>query len=391
MGHFYLGLALLERADFGAGDRELKRSHELVEHSQKLRATSLDVNDLGAFNESSQRIAEIQPLSPSGYARAAEVELARDHQDAAEAWLEDAIKNVPNSPTGYARMGMLRVLQSNNVEAEQLFEKALVLDSDDPNAIAGLMHLYVTQSQPARALNRLQAQIAKVPGSSDLQVVLARFYLDQNDLVNADQASAKAVQFDNRNADAYLTMSKVLRMRGDWKQATSLIQQWLHSIPTQRGYVELGELYEGEGQWQQAQDAFQTALKQDPGYTIAANDLARSLIEHDGNIDVAVSLATMIRSNEPLNPSYADTLGWAYYKKGIYRSARAQFEEAVSKMPKNAETHYHLGLTYRKLAETSKAEDELKIVLQLDPKFKYADIVKNNLASLNPKQFGSIR
>ena len=292
---------------------------------------------------------------------------------------------------GYTRLGMLRVLQGNLVEAEQLFEKGLMQDSDDPDAIAGLMHAYIAQNQTARALSRLQEQIVKVPNSSDLQVALARFYLDQNDLEHATAAAAKAVQLDDRSTDAYLTMSKVLRTRGDLTQAVALIEKWIHIIPTQRGYVELGELYESQGQWQQAQNAFQTALKQDPGYGIAANDMARSLIEHDGNIDVAVSLATMIRSNEPINPTYADTLGWAYYKKGVYRSARALFEEAVEKMPNNAEAHYHLGLAYRKLAETSKAEDELKIVLQLDPKFKYADVVKTNLASLDPKQFGASR
>jgi cellulose synthase operon protein C len=220
---------------------------------------------------------------------------------------------------------------------------------------------------------------------------LARFYLDQNDIGRANEAAQKALQLDRKNADAYMTKSRILRLQGTLTPAIELIDKWVHESPSPQGYVELGELYESDGKWQQAQEAFKTALKQEPGFNVAADNLARSLLDHDGNLDIAVTLSTTARANEPVNPRYADTLGWAYYKKGIYRSARALFEEAVSKMPDNAEAHYHLGLTYRKLAETSKAEEQLKIVLQLDPKFKHADAVRDNLASLNSKQFGSVR
>lgn len=391
MAHFYLGLALLQRGDFGAGDREIRQSEALVEQSRKQRVASLDFNDLRQFNNSSQRIAEMQPLSPRGYAKAAEVEVARGHLDTAERWLQDAMKYAPENPIGYTKLAAVRVLQGNSVEAEQLFEKALSCDADNAEAATGLAQLYVAENQPARALSRLESQVAKAPDSSALQVVLARFYLDQGNMTFAGQAAAKAVKLDPKNEDAYLVSSKVMRKSGQLDDATRLIQGWVHASPTPEGYVELGELYEANGKWQQAQESFQTALRYEPGFNVAADDLARSLIEHDGNIDVAVTLVTEARSNEPLNPRFADTLGWAYYQKGLYRSARPLLEEAVSKMPANAEARYHLGLTYRKLAETSKAEEELKQVLQLDPRFKHADIVKDNLASLNPKQFGTNR
>jgi cellulose synthase operon protein C len=391
MARFYLGIVLLQRGDFGAGDREIKQSQALVEQSQKLRAASLDFNDIGVFNSSSQRIAEIQPLSPEGYASLAELEIGRGHLDKAEQWLQDAIRFAPANPAGYAKLAEVRVLQGNNSEAEQLFEKALAQDADDPQSATGLTDLYVKQNQPAKALGRLEAQVAKAPDSSALQVVLAKFYADQGNLAFAGQASAKALKLDPKNADAYLVSSRIMRTSGKLRDATQLIEGWVQASPSPRGYVELGELYEADGKWQQAQESFQAALKSGPGFNIAADNLARSLMEHDGNTDVAVTLITQARANEPVNPRFADTLGWAYYKKGLYRSARPLLEEAVYKMPNNAEARYHLGLTYRKLAETSKAEEELKQVLRLDPGFKHADVVKDNLASLNPKQFGTNR
>jgi Tfp pilus assembly protein PilF len=69
----------------------------------------------------------------------------------------------------------------------------------------------------------------------------------------------------------------------------------------------------------------------------------------------------------PNSPSTADTLAWAYYHKGNYTSARDLLEDAVKESPNNAALHYHLGLTYSKLADSSDATLHLKKAVTLDP------------------------
>jgi len=55
------------------------------------------------------------------------------------------------------------------------------------------------------------------------------------------------------------------------------------------------------------------------------------MLEHGGNVDVALSLAQIARRRLPELPNVADTLGWAYYHKATYGLAIDLLEEAVKK------------------------------------------------------------
>ena len=74
----------------------------------------------------------------------------------------------------------------------------------------------------------------------------------------------------------------------------------------------------------------------------------------------------------PDSPNAADTLGWAYYHKGIYQSAISQFQEALrlnekSGAPDDAVLHYHLGLAYEKANQAALARQQLEKAVKLNP------------------------
>jgi Flp pilus assembly protein TadD len=108
------------------------------------------------------------------------------------------------------------------------------------------------------------------------------------------------------------------------------------------------------------------------------------MLEHGGNSDVALTLAQTTRQKLPDNPGVADTLAWAYYKKGMYNFAIDLLEEAIKKDPDDASFHYHLGLAYQKINEKAKAKAHLERALQLSPAFVHAADVKTVLAELHP-------
>jgi cellulose synthase operon protein C len=74
----------------------------------------------------------------------------------------------------------------------------------------------------------------------------------------------------------------------------------------------------------------------------------------------------------PNSLNAADTLGWAYYHKGIYQSAISQFQEALRLnerigAPDDATLHYHLGLAYEKANQTALARQQLEKAVKLSP------------------------
>jgi len=138
----------------------------------------------------------------------------------------------------------------------------------------------------------------------------------------------------------------------------------------------LGTLEEGRGNWQKAQEAYQKTLQVDPESALASNNLAYLMLEHGGNVDIALSYAQKARQGAPDLPNSADTLAWAYYQKGSYGLAVDLLEEAVRKVPQNAVFHYHLGLSYQKLHNGAKAKEHFERALQLNPKMPQADDIR---------------
>ena len=136
------------------------------------------------------------------------------------------------------------------------------------------------------------------------------------------------------------------------------------------------------GNWQQAQTAYQKTLSIQPDNPLAANNLAYLMLQHGGSPNVALTLAQTARQGLPNLPNSADTLGWAYYGNGAYSVAAPLFEDAVKKAPENQAYRYHLGLTYQKLNDASRARTELQKVIDLNPKTPVADEARRALKDL---------
>jgi Tfp pilus assembly protein PilF len=104
------------------------------------------------------------------------------------------------------------------------------------------------------------------------------------------------------------------------------------------------------------------------------------MLDHGGDLNVALSLAQTARRNMPEVPNTADTLGWAYYRGGSFNLAAPMFEEAVKREPGNATYHYHLGLAYQKMNDGARAKAELQKAISVDPKSAVAEEARRAVA-----------
>ena len=77
-----------------------------------------------------------------------------------------------------------------------------------------------------------------------------------------------------------------------------------------------------------------------------------------------------------------DTLGFIYYKKGLYDSAVVEFTNSLKMIPDNAMVRFHLGLTYYNKGNNDRAKKELKKALDLDQKFDEADEARRILTKI---------
>jgi tetratricopeptide (TPR) repeat protein len=142
-------------------------------------------------------------------------------------------------------------------------------------------------------------------------------------------------------------------------------------------------LQESQGNWQAAQPNYQKVLDIQSTNALAANNLAYSMLEHGGNVDVALSLAQTARRGLPDLASTADTLAWAYIQKGTYQQAADMLEDALKKSPQDQAIEYHLGIAYQKMHDVGRAKLHLQHALQMNPKSSLADPIRQALVGLN--------
>ena len=69
---------------------------------------------------------------------------------------------------------------------------------------------------------------------------------------------------------------------------------------------------------------------------------------------------------DPENGAYMDSLGWVYFKKGMFEEALKQLETA-SQLIEDPVVFEHLGETYIKLGKQEEAAQAWKKALEIDP------------------------
>ena len=106
----------------------------------------------------------------------------------------------------------------------------------------------------------------------------------------------------------------------------------------------------------------------------ALNNLAYEMSLDEARLDEALRYAQKAKELAPGSSYTQDTLGWIYYRKGLYQLAVRELESALTNGGRPA-VEFHLGLTYRRLGLTEKAAPLLASALAAQP----------SLATLEPK------
>ena len=121
-------------------------------------------------------------------------------------------------------------------------------------------------------------------------------------------------------------------------------------------------------------------LDKQPGNLIAANNLANLLLDRrtdQASLKKAQSLAAGLRKSQI--PQFEDTLGWASYRQGDYKTAVSLSEEAAAALPDQAVIKYHLGMGYISIREFGKASEQLQKALDLKPNSELAEQIRSAL------------
>ncbi|MBL0717606.1 MAG: tetratricopeptide repeat protein [Desulfosarcina sp.] len=123
-------------------------------------------------------------------------------------------------------------------------------------------------------------------------------------------------------------------------------------------------------------------MKITPDFITAANNLAYLLTEQHKDLNEALKFAQIAKEKLPNDAGVIDTLGWVYYKKGLYDSAISEFSDSLKKNSGNATIHYHLGLAYNKKGKKDLAKRQFEKALDINKNFQEAEQARKLLSEL---------
>ena len=390
-GHYQLGLALAQTGDLERAAGEWRESINLkptIEAYRALALYELQKNDMAGMEQAGAGIIALEPGSPDGYAMRALALMTQKQFAGAEQDARKAMELAPQSGAGYLEMGNLRFIQHQFSEAESWFKQALSRDPSMTDALQGLVNVYTLEKKPQEALAATNRQIALSPNNSIFYDVLGSLYLSREDYPNAVSALKKSVELNKTNTDAYLKLVRAQKATGAVDDALTTCANGNRDNPREAAFYMLaGSLDEQKHDLGSARKAYETALEIKRDDPLASNNLAYVLLETGGNADIALPLAQTAYRALPEVSNVADTLGWAFYQKGVYSSAISLLQEALklsvkNKEPENPLYHYHLGLAYAAAEQRDLAKQHLERVLKIDPNYVDAPEVRKQLERL---------
>lgn len=369
---YWLGKAALAKGDNSLAERSFRQATQLnprhIEAQEELARIAGQRGDMNTLSDVANSTIAAAPRFPGGYLWRAVVELSHHLPDKAEDDMKEAMAIAPQSPQAYLMLGQVRFNQKRYPEGATLLEQALQYDPNSIRALRGLVNYDLLKKQPAQALDRVNAQIAKSPKNSGFYILLAELQLTNKDFDHAAATAKKAMDVNPDDGEAVAIYAQLQSQSGQVANAIGAWEQWLKAHPNNAGAIAiLGTLEESSGDSRKAEDYYKQAIEIQPTQPIAANNLAYLMLKNGENADVALTLAETARRGMPNSPNTADTLAWAYYYKGTYGFARDLLEEALKDNPNSATMQYHLGMVYSKLGDRANATLHLKKAIMVSP------------------------
>src|SRR5437868_8764434 len=278
----------------------------------------------------------------------------------------------PKSTDVYVNLAAVSLAENKADEAVGFYNNALMIDSANFNSLRGLMNIYAARNQTAEAHAHIDQSIAAQPNNASLHFLKGQIYGFEKNAAGAEGEFRRALDIDPNYLAAYSALGALFVNTNQQDRAIAEYSKLVEKRPDNASaYTLIGMLEMNRQNIDAAIDNYRKALAKDENAVFAANNLAWLYAEYNkGNMDEAVRLAQGAVQANPGVPSFSDTLGWVYYKKGLYGAAAEQLKKAISideeaaRRSNGASTpsyRFHLGVALEAKGDKLGARREIEI------------------------------
>jgi tetratricopeptide (TPR) repeat protein len=164
---------------------------------------------------------------------------------------------------------------------------------------------------------------------------------ESRDLLQSAIAAGRA---DGKDPVLLYLLAESQRSAKDLAAARATAEKLIAANPGDaRGLHVLSLIQQDTGDFKGAEKTLRDLIASDPMDANALNSLGYMLAERGQRLDEAVTFLERALTIEPGNPSYLDSLGWAYFQQGRLDLADSPLTQAADKLQTNSVVQDHLG------------------------------------------------
>jgi tetratricopeptide (TPR) repeat protein len=316
----------------------------------------------------------------------------------AKADLQEVLNNSPRSAGAMVNLAKVFIAEKNAAEALKLYGNALAADAKNFDALSGMIGVLNRQKQFVQAHAKTDEFLAKNADRKDVSAAIhylkSDVFMAERNNEAAEAELKKVMELDENYLPAYSAYAALLIAKNQTDPAIEQYRKAVAKKPSAALFTLIGMLEEARGNSAEAEKNYRRALDLTPDSPIAANNLAWLIADHgQGNLDEALRLAQSAVNRHSNVAGYYDTLGWVYFKKGLYSPAVEQLKKAIALDEAEAKRtggasnpayRLRLGTALASSGDKFSARREVETSLQSEQNLsqKEAQDAKNLLASL---------
>ncbi len=272
---------------------------------------------------------------------------------------------IARDPALVLQDGLLRLKLRDTRGGRASLEEVLKARPEEWAALEVLALSYVSEKKTAEAAAIVRKYTALAPKSAVGQQFLGTWLTVTGDHEGARSAFQAAKFLAPNSTTPDFALAELDLADGKLDSARSTLTGMLAKEPqNSRATLDLGYVEEKGGRLSEAMGYYEKTIQLAPQNVVALNNLAYLLADTGKDPDRALMLAQQVKELAPQDPNIDDTIGWAYYNKGLFKLAVDYMTKAETMS--NARRTLHLAMAYARLGDRQHAQTLLKAALKQD-------------------------
>ena len=228
--------------------------------------------------------------------------------------------------------------------------------------------IYVKLGQYDKAIAAFQEVIKTRPSDIKATYNLAYSYDMSGQYEQAASLYKKLVNLNPKDAKAYYgLLFRLYDKASQYDKAVEVCQELLRLSPNSvNNYYNLGIIYTKVYNYEKAIEAFNKSLSLEPNFAPAIYNVGLVNFKQKNYAD-AIKYFKKFTSLNPENPDAYYNIGAAYLQLKKYEQAIKPLQRAIEIKPDYAVAHYNLAIAYYVVKDKFSANEEYKILRNLNP------------------------